>query len=112
MSFVTSRDASRLAFAFAVACLFLTVGPSLAHAATGGGTMPWDSNVQKISADFTGPVAYAVAIIGCVAAGGMLIFMQELPFFLKAVCFIVLAASFMCGANAFATTMGWTGSIV
>jgi succinate-acetate transporter protein len=42
----------------------------------------------------------------------MLIFAQELPFFLKSVCFIVLAASFMRGANAFAATMGWTGAIV
>ena len=107
MSFVNSRNAWAIAFA----CL-LVAAPSLAHAAGAGGTMPWDSNIQKISADFTGPLAYALAIIGCVAAGAMLIFAQELPWFLKAVCFIVLAASFMCGANAFAGTMGWTGAIV
>lgn len=74
--------------------------------------MPWDNNLQKVSASFTGPMAYAVAIIGCVAAGATLIFAQEIPYFLKAVCFIVLAASFMCGANAFAGTMGWTGAVV
>ena len=67
---------------------------------------------RRSSASFTGPLAYGVAIIGCVAAGAALIFAQELPYFLKAVCFIVLAASFMCGANAFAGTMGWTGAIV
>ena len=74
--------------------------------------MPWDQNLTKISASFTGPFAYALALIGCVAAGSMLIFAQELPWFLKAVCFVVLAASFMCGANAFAGTMGWTGAVV
>jgi type IV secretion system protein TrbC len=99
-----------LVIALAVAIALLV--PAVAYAASGGGTMPWDSNITKISADFTGPIAYAIALIGCVAAGGMLIFAQELPFFLKAVCFVVLAASFMCGANAFAATMGWTGAIV
>jgi type IV secretion system protein TrbC len=99
-----------LVIALAVAIVLLV--PDLVYAASGGGTMPWDSNITKISADFTGPIAYAIALIGCVAAGGMLIFAQELPFFLKAVCFVVLAASFMCGANAFAATMGWTGAIV
>lgn len=92
-------------------CLLL-MAPALAHAAGAGGNMPWDNNIQRISADFTGPLAYAIALIGTVAAGGMLIFSQELPFFLKAVCFLVLAASFMCGASAFASSMGWTGAVV
>jgi len=110
MPFLNSRNAWRVAgFCLALA---IVIGPSLALAAGAGGTMPWDSNIQKISQDFTGPIAYAVALIGCVAAGALLIFAQELPFFLKAVCFVVLAASFMCGANAFAATMGWTGAIV
>lgn len=86
--------------------------PSLAHAAGAGGTMPWDNNMTKISQDFTGQLAYAIAVIGCVGAGAMLIFAQELPWFLKAVCFIVLAASFMCGANAFASSMGWAGAVI
>jgi type IV secretory pathway VirB2 component (pilin) len=73
--------------------------------------MPWDSPFQKIIASFTG-LAYGIAIIGCVGAGAALIFAQELPYFLKAVCFIMLAAAFMCGANAFASTMGWTGAVV
>ncbi len=106
-----SPDA-RLHLALTVLVLIVPLSPSFAHAAGTGGTMPWDTNLTKISGSFTGPFAYAIALIGCVAAGATLIFAQELPWFLKAVCFVVLAGSFMCGANAFATSMNWTGAIV
>ncbi len=112
MSSNTWPDKQRLVLALVVVGLVVTLGPSLAHAAGAGATMPWDTNLTKVSASFTGPLAYAMAIIGCVGAGAILIFAQEIPYFLKAVCFIVLAASFMCGSNALAATMGWTGAIV
>jgi type IV secretory pathway VirB2 component (pilin) len=112
MSFNNWPSPTRLILALLVLSLVVTIGPSLAHAAGAGGVMPWDNNVTKISQSFTGPLAYGVALIGIVGAGAVLIFAQEIPYFLKAVCFVVLAASFMCGANAFAATMGWTGAVI
>jgi type IV secretion system protein VirB2 len=102
---------SRIILALAVVAVILVVSPDMAHA--GGATaMPWDSNLKKISDSFTGPLAYGLAIIGCVACGATLIFAQEIPFFLRGVVFVVLAASFMMGANAVASAMGWTGALV
>jgi len=97
-----------------LALLLLTalLVPDAAHAAGAGGLMPWDTNLQKISQSFTGVFAYSMTIIGLVGACIILLFAQEIPYFLKAVCFVVLVGSLLMGANAFANTMGWTGAIV
>jgi type IV secretory pathway VirB2 component (pilin) len=45
-----------------------------AHAATGGGGLPWEAPLTTLSNSITGPVAYGASIIGIVGAGGILIF--------------------------------------
>ena len=104
------HDKTRLVLGLVVLILLLT--PEFAHAGSTGSVMPWDNNLSKISQSFTGPFAYAITIIGLVGACAMLLFAQEIPYFMKAVAFIVLVGSLLMGANAFATTMGWVGSVV
>ena len=104
------HNKTHLALGLLVLTLLLT--PDLAHAAGAGGIMPWDRNLMRISQSFTGPFAYAITIIGLVGACAMLLFAQEIPYFMKAVAFIVLVGSLLMGANAFAATMGWVGSVV
>jgi len=87
--------------------------PSMAHAAGAGGIMPWDQNLMRVSQSFTGPFAYAMTILGLVAAAVMLFFAHhDGGGFIKAVAFVVLVGSFLMGANAFASTMGWTGAVI
>src|SRR5260370_38711934 len=46
-----------------------------AHAATGGGGLPWATPLQTLSNSLSGPVAYTLSLIGLVVSGGVLIFM-------------------------------------
>lgn len=97
---------------FAAIVVVVLLLPNLAHAAGAGGIMPWDTNLQRVSQSFTGPFAYAITILGLVSACAILMFAQEIPYFVKAVVFVVLIGSLLMGANAFAATMGWTGAVI
>jgi type IV secretory pathway VirB2 component (pilin) len=47
--------------------------PRTAHAATGGAGLPWETPLTTLSNSVTGPMAYAVSLIGIVGSGGILI---------------------------------------
>ena len=82
-----------------------------AYASTTGG-LPWDTPLQTIANDLTGPVATALSTGGLFAAGGTLIWGGELGGFV-AMCLRVVAAIalLVLGAN-FLTALGLTGAIV
>jgi type IV secretion system protein VirB2 len=44
-----------------------------AGASSGGGSLPWEGPLQTITTSMTGPVAYAISLIGIVVAGAMLV---------------------------------------
>src|ERR1700736_760566 len=78
----------------------LVVAPLTAHAATGGGGLPWEAPLTTLSNSITGPVAYGVSIIGIVGAGGILIFAGgQVNEFLRAVLFCVLVIAFIIAAK-------------
>lgn len=58
-------------------------------------TLPWEGGLSSIKDSLTGPVATALAIIGMVGAGAMLIFGGEISGFLKSVCYMVLVVAFL-----------------
>lgn len=62
-------------------------------AATTGNTLPWEAGLGKLVTSFTGPVAYAVSVIGIVISIGVLIFGGDLSGFGRTIIFIILAAS-------------------
>jgi type IV secretion system protein TrbC len=87
--------------------LILCAGHS-AHAATGGGGLPWEAPLTTLSNSITGPVAYGASIIGIVGAGGILIFAGgQINEFLRAVLYIVLVIAFVIAAKNTMTAFGW-----
>ena len=65
---MTRRSKSRLFQIFAIAtCGIWAAAP--ASAATGGTSLPWDSGLQALSSNVSGPMAYAVTLICTVLAG-------------------------------------------
>lgn len=85
--------------------LFATMVLSPELMAAGAGGMPWEGPLTIIVASITGPVAFAISMIGIVAAGAILIFGGEIGQFLKSsiilvlvISLIVLSAQFLTGA--------------
>jgi len=84
----------------------MAFSPELMAAGAGGaGGMPWEGPLTIIVASITGPVAFAISVIGIVAAGAVLIFGGEIGQFLKStiilvlvIALIVLATNFLSGA--------------
>jgi len=58
---------------------FIFMAPQHAFASTGtGGSLPYESWLTNLQNSVTGPVAFALSIIGIVVAGGVLIFGGDL----------------------------------
>ncbi|OQW86254.1 MAG: conjugal transfer protein TrbC, partial [Rhodoferax ferrireducens] len=58
---------------------FIFMAPQHAFASTGtGGSLPYESWLSSLQDSVTGPVAFALSIIGIVVAGGVLIFGGDL----------------------------------
>ena len=91
----------------AVLALFL-LGTQPAFASEGtGGALPYESWLTNLRNSVTGPVAFALSIIGIVVAGGILIFGGELNGFFRTVIFIVLVMALLVGAqNMMGTVFG------
>lgn len=74
--------------------------PQQAQAAEGaGGALPYEGWLTALRTSVTGPVAFALAIIGIVIAGGVLIFGGDLNGFFRTLMFIVLVMAFLVGAQ-------------
>jgi type IV secretion system protein TrbC len=82
--------------------------PVAAHAASGGGGLPWETPLQTLSNSISGPVAYGVSLIGLVVCGGVLIMMGgELNHFARTVIQAVLVISFIVAGKNTMSTFGW-----
>ena len=80
--------------------LCLSVVPAEVQAATGaGGALPYETWLTALRTSVTGPVAFAVSIIGIVVAGGVLIFGGELNHFFRSLIFLVLVMALTVGAQ-------------
>jgi type IV secretion system protein TrbC len=97
---------------YAAALALVLLAPSLAHATTTGGNLPWDTPLQTLETDIKGPVAYGLALLGIVASGGMLIFGGEISEFTRRLIYIVLVAAVILGAASLMTTLFTTAALV
>ena len=79
---------------------------------TGTGGLPWDGAIQTLQNDLTGPVATAISIIAFLAAGGALVFGEELGGIAKKALYVVLGVAFIVLGNQFLTALGLTGALV
>lgn len=95
-----------------VALGLVILSPLAAHAASAGGALPWDTPLQTLKTDITGPVAFTISLIAMVACGGMLIFGGELHEFSRRMILVVMVCAFTVGVVNFASALGITGAIV
>lgn len=100
-----ARAAASLFPLFAIAML----QPALAS--TGGG-LPWDTPLQTLQNDLTGPVATAVSVLALFAAGAALVFGEELGHFVRRALLLVVAIAFLVLGNNFLTALGLTGAVI
>jgi len=86
--------------------------PKLALASSTGGTLPWDTPLQTLKNDITGPVAFTIALLAMVAAGAILIHRGELDDFVRRLLLVTMVAAFLVGVVNFASALGISGAIV
>jgi type IV secretion system protein TrbC len=82
-----------------------------ALASTGGG-LPWDTPLQTLQNDLTGPVATSVSVLALFAAGAALVFGEELSLFVRRALLLVVAIAFLVLGNNFLTALGLTGAVI
>ncbi len=96
-----------------VALLLLLCDPSLAEASTAGGSLPWETPLQAIRDSVTGPVAYAISLMGIVVAGAMLVWGGEIGEFVRRIIMLTLAISLIVfAANILSTLFNVSGAVI
>ncbi len=75
------------------ALIGLAVAFSLRMQAAGAGNLPWEKPMTAIATSLTGPVAYAIGLIGIAIAGGAMLWGGELTEFGRRACMIGLVVS-------------------
>jgi len=82
------------------------------HAAAAG-NLPWERPMQTIATSLTGPVAYAVGLIGIAIAGGTMLWGGELTEFGRRACMIGLVVSVLVfAAPMLASAFGVNAAVV
>jgi type IV secretory pathway VirB2 component (pilin) len=100
-------------FCFCVMILLALIvfAPHHAMAAEGtGGSLPYESWLTNLRTSVTGPVAFALSIIGIVIAGGVLIFGGDLNGFFRSLIFLVLVMALLIGAQNMMSTFFGRGA--
>ena len=95
-----------------IALAAMACHPNLAHAATAGGGLPWDTPLTTLKTDITGPVAFTISLLAMVACGAALVFGGEISEFIRRLIMVVLVAAFLVGVTNLASALGITGAIV
>lgn len=101
----------QLAFAACIMALVM-LWPHHAFASTSGGGLPYESYLTQIRQSATGPIAYAFAIVGIVAAGGVLVLGGDLNGFVRTLMMLVLVVSLLVGANAMLSSISSGGAMI
>ena len=92
---------------------FFLLTPQQAFASVGtGGSLPYESWLTNLRNSVTGPVAFALSIIGIVVAGGVLIFGGDLNGFFRTLIFIVLVMALLVGAQKVMGTFFGRGAVI
>lgn len=101
-----------LALALFALAVLVAFHPLAAHAASTGGSLPWDTPLTTLRNDITGPVAFTLALLGMVAAGGALVFGGEINEFIRRIIMVVIVAAFIVAVTNVASALGITGAVV
>lgn len=87
----------------------MALQPAMASEGTGG-SLPYESWLTNLRNSVTGPVAFALSMIGIVVAGGILIFGGELNAFFRTLIFLVLVMAMLVGAQNMMSTFFGRGA--
>ncbi|MDI2113892.1 TrbC/VirB2 family protein [Commensalibacter nepenthis] len=77
----------------------------------GGGSLPWETPLQTVMQSMDGPVAYAVSIIGIVAAGATLIWGGEVSEFTRRIVYLVLIIALVALATSVYSSLFSNGAV-
>ena len=94
-----------------LAFMMMAGHPAMASTSTGG-SLPYESWLTSLQNSVTGPVAFALSIVGIVVAGGVLIFGGELNAFFRSLIFIVLVMALLIGAKNMMSTFFGQGAVI
>ena len=103
----TARSAARSASL--VLALLAGLAPTASATAAGGAPMPWDTPLQNLMANLTGPTARALVIIAIVGAGLMWAFTRNEEG-LKKLGQIAFGGAIALGAVALMAGLGFAGA--
>jgi len=108
-----TNASSRFLFSLGLFTTLLFVVGNDAYAGTAtGGSLPYETWLSSLRDSVTGPVAFALSIIGIVIAGGVLIFGGDLNGFFRTLIFIVLVMAFLVGAQNMMTTFFGNAAVI
>lgn len=81
--------------------------------ASAAGTLPWERPMTAIATSLTGPVAYAIGLIGIAIAGGAMLWGGELGEFGRKACMIGLVVSVLVfAAPLLSSAFGVTAAVI
>lgn len=112
MNFVRKSMSSNLGSRLAALMTLMWAFSVRAHAAAGG-NLPWERPMTAIATSLTGPVAYAIGLIGIAIAGGARLWGGELTEFGRRACMIGLVVSVLVfAAPLLASAFGVNAAVV
>ena len=112
MPFITDASRPWMPLPLLALVVLALLHPDTAHAASTGGSLPWDGPLTTLRNDITGPVAFTISLLAMVAAGAALVFGGEINEFVRRIIMLVLVASFIVGVTNLASALGISGAMV
>jgi type IV secretion system protein TrbC len=107
------RDLRPIARRGLVLSLALLASSTSADAASsGGGGLPWETPLQTLRDSITGPVAYAISLMGVVVAGATLVFGGEINDFVHRIIMLVLVISLIIFSTNILSTLFNAGAVI
>jgi type IV secretion system protein VirB2 len=98
------RSAPLILFLAFVAFTIIMPHTALANTAdTSSGGLPWESPLKTLRESFSGPVAFAISLIGIIVCGCMLIWGGEINEFARRMIMVVLVVAVIVLANSLLT---------
>jgi type IV secretion system protein TrbC len=88
--------------------LLLLLLPALAYAQA----LPYEQGLGTLAKSLTGPVPFAISLVGIVACGAMLIFGGEISGFMRTLVFLILVIAVIVQATSIVDLLGgsWQGT--
>jgi type IV secretion system protein TrbC len=101
----TDRQRSRV-------CILKSRRHAVQAAASGGGGLPWETPLETLRDSITGPVAYAISLMGVVVAGATLVFGGEINDFVRRIIMLVLVISLIIFSTNILSTLFNAGAVI